>query len=155
MNIYRKFQDVLMGLTVNSVWLILTVAAGYLVYRWNDMNPFFLMCYVSIAAFVIISILEVGKTMQRSINLANFDIIELPGVLRNKKTGDICCYKCGLQKIESYHIVDLEKGYMCRNCGDVIFSFDKWQDFMEFRKEWELDKNQQSRKKTERMTRSP
>lgn len=82
---------------------------------------------------------EKGQIEHRPINIDDFDTIENPGVAIHKKSKEIFCLKCLIQKNKkSPLIIDHSKGYMCRNCGDIIFHIDSWEEFMEFSKEWRL-----------------
>ena len=75
----------------------------------------------------------------KPIDIDDFDIIENPGVAIHKKTQEIFCLKCLLQKsINSPLIIDHSKGYMCRNCEDIIFHLDNWHEFIQFSKEWRV-----------------
>jgi hypothetical protein len=56
------------------------------------------------------------------INVDDFDTIENPGVAIHKKSQEIFCLKCLMQKnIKSPLIIDHSKGYMCRNCENFPF----------------------------------
>jgi Fe2+ transport system protein FeoA len=79
------------------------------------------------------------QSASKLINIDDFDTIENPGVAIHKNSKEIFCLKCLLQKNKkSPLIIDHSKGYMCRNCEDVIFHLDNWQEFIKFSKEWRV-----------------
>lgn len=116
-------------LTLNT--RIAIIMSGISIY-----SPWFILFILSIN-LLFTSIALRKQNNSKPVNGDNFDTIENPGIAIHKKTKELFCLKCLLQKnIKSPLIIDHSKGYMCRNCGDIIFHLDNWHEFMKFSKEW-------------------
>ena len=113
---------------------ITLIMAGVSIY-----NPWFIIFILSVNLLFVSIVLRKHNSKSKLISIDEFDVIENPGVAIHKKSKELFCLKCLLQKnIKSPLIIDHSKGYMCRNCGDIIFHLDNWEEFMKFSKEWRL-----------------